>query len=71
MQGGSLLSSVGELIDTMLNGVRGWQYIFSRSFRARTHQKWRANRVQMVGDILLWTIGIGLTLLLMSVPFLL
>ena len=65
----AFLGEIGELLLRLAQGFLVWQYLFSKSFRARVHQRWKANRGQMVGDILGGIIGLWLTLLLIAVPF--
>ncbi|HEU4507783.1 MAG TPA: hypothetical protein VFR78_06070 [Pyrinomonadaceae bacterium] len=34
-------ADVFEIFDWIIDGFAGWRYVFSRSFRKRTHARWR------------------------------
>jgi hypothetical protein len=65
----TVLGEIGELLLRLGQGFLVWQYLFSKSFRARMHERWRANRARMVGDITGGFVGFVLTILLIVVPF--
>ena len=31
-----------EIVDLLANALAGWRYLFSSSFRLRTHARWKA-----------------------------
>lgn len=54
-----------ELVEWLQAAVAGWRYLFSRAFRARTHERWRrANRWRVAWEVTCGLAGIGFTLLL-------
>jgi hypothetical protein len=37
----SFVAIVGELLYWLRGAIGGWRYLFSRSYRERTHARWR------------------------------
>lgn len=57
-----------ELVEWLEAAVAGWRYLFSRSFRTRTHERWRhAKRRRVAWEVICGLAGIGFTLLLIVV----
>jgi uncharacterized membrane protein len=57
-----------EAIDSIVDGVLGWRYIFSSSYRRETHSRWRIQgRLAAAMDILGSVIGLVFTLLIIGV----
>jgi hypothetical protein len=41
-----------ELVDLLIDSVAGWRYLLSRTFRYKTHARWKTEgKVKMFGDI--------------------
>jgi hypothetical protein len=38
-----MASGFFELFDWIADAFAGWRYLFSRSFRQRTHKRWKAD----------------------------
>ena len=53
-----------EIVDWVVYAVSGWRYIFSSSFRQRTHRRWKVEaELTVVFEIVFALAGIALTLL--------
>ena len=65
-----MITALGELadaIETFVEGLAGWRYIFSSSYRKQTHSRWRQqSHLAVVFDILGASIGVFFTLLLVG-----
>ncbi len=58
-------ADVLEIFDWIANAFAGWRYLFSRSFRRRTHARWKAEgRGKAFVDILFGTLGLLFTVFL-------
>lgn len=54
-----------EFVDWLRAGVAGWRYLFSSSFRAETHARWRQETpLWVLSDILCGVAGIAFTLVI-------
>lgn len=59
-------AEVLEIFDWIASGLAGWRYLFSSSFRQRTHARWKAEgRGKAFLDILFAVIGMLITLFLL------
>ena len=59
-------SDAFEILEWIVNAFAGWRYLFSRSFRQRTHARWKSEgRVTAFIDILFGGSGVLLTLVLL------
>lgn len=55
-----------EIVDWIANGFAGWRYLFSSSFRRRTHARWKAEgRGTALIDIVFGASGMLVTLFLL------
>ncbi|MFN7944029.1 MAG: hypothetical protein U0Z53_01535 [Blastocatellia bacterium] len=64
----SEIFELGELFDWLINGLAGWRYLFSRSYRQQLHQQWsRQSRWRVVGDVTWKSITFLFTLFLISI----
>ena len=55
-----------EIVDWFANAFAGWRYLFSSSFRRRTHKRWKVEgRGKAFFEIFFGGSGILLTLLLL------
>ena len=55
-----------EILDWFGNAFAGWRYLFSSSFRQRTHKRWKVEgRGKALIEVLFGGFGILLTLLLL------
>lgn len=58
-------AEVLEIYDWIDNAFAGWSYLFSPSFRKRTHARWKAEgRGKAVVEILFGTLGVLFTIFL-------
>ena len=65
---GTMLADVFELFDWIVNAFAGWRYVFSPSFRQRTHTRWKAQGWGTAAiEILVGALGVLLTLFLLWV----
>ncbi|HEX7331361.1 MAG TPA: hypothetical protein VF290_07670 [Pyrinomonadaceae bacterium] len=56
-----------EFFDWIANAVAGWRYLFSSSFRRRTHARWKAaGRGTALIEIVFGALGIVFTLFLLG-----
>ncbi len=54
-----------DVIDIVMYIFSGWYYLFSPSFRAQTHKRWRTEgAISIFLDLLFGVFGVGLSLLL-------
>ena len=61
-------ADVLEIFDWIANGFAGWRYLFSPSFRRRTHARWKAEgRSKAFFDILFGAVGMLITIFLLWV----
>lgn len=59
-----MLGAILELGEWIIYGVLGWRYIFSKSFRKRTHQRWKLEaELTVFMEVVLGLSGVVLTLL--------
>ena len=57
-----------EIFDWIANALAGWRYLFSSSFRQRTHARWKAaGRGTALIEIFFGALGILFTLFLLWV----
>lgn len=55
-------AEVFEIFEWIIDAFGGWRYVFSRSFRQRTHARWKAQgRGTAFVEILCGGIGVLLT----------
>jgi hypothetical protein len=55
-----------EIFEWIANALAGWRYLFSPSFRQRTHARWKAEgRGTAFVEILLAAVGMLVTLFLL------
>ena len=53
-----------EILELFAYGFFGWRYIFSSTFRERTHKRWKfESRLTICLEIFFGAVGIVLTLL--------
>ena len=61
-------ADVLEIFDLIANAFAGWRYLFSPSFRRRTHARWKAEgRSTAFFDILFGTAGMLFTIFILWV----
>ncbi|HKP81154.1 MAG TPA: hypothetical protein VJT69_04005 [Pyrinomonadaceae bacterium] len=61
-------ADVVEIFDWIANGFAGWRYLFSPSYRRRTHARWKAEgRIRAFVDILFSTLSMLFTIFLIWV----
>lgn len=57
-----------ELVDWIIDGIAGWRYLLSPSFRRRTHERWKTEGWSTaLIEILFGALAVIFTLLLLSV----
>ena len=59
-------ADVLEIFSWIIDVFAGWRYLFSRSYRQRTHERWRVEgRGKAFIDIIFGSLGMLLTVLLL------
>ena len=57
-----MLGAILELGEWVIYGVFGWRYIFSKSYRERTHRRWKLEAELTV----FMEVALGLTAVILS-----
>ena len=62
-----LASGIGELLDWLLGAVAGWRYVFSPSYRRRTHARWRDEAwIYIAFDVICAAVACAFSLFLLA-----